>query len=83
MEYWDCGDRSKMNCTKCENCLKIFHYLVKDKNVVDQDIREMVLRAKEHGCTDHARISHNCKDCSMNDWLRRVSVMFSMRPLGS
>jgi hypothetical protein len=38
---------------------------------VDQDIREMLLRAKEHGCTDHARISHDCKDCNMNDWLRR------------
>gem|GEM_PF-5122145 len=58
-----------MNCEKCEKCLEIFHYLVKDKNIVDQDIKAMVLRVKEHmeklhECTDHTRISHDCKDSS-------------------
>jgi hypothetical protein len=58
-----------MNCEKCEKGLEIFHYLVKDKNIVDQNIKEMVLSAKEpmeklHGSTDHACISHDCKNCS-------------------
>lgn len=56
-----------MNCEKCEKRLEIFPYLVKD--IVDQDIKAIALRVTEHmeklhGCTDHARISHHCKDCS-------------------
>jgi hypothetical protein len=61
-----------MELIDCEKCLEIIHYLVKDKDMVDKDVKDMILRASEHMQKLHectcicARISHGC-ECSKKE----------------
>jgi hypothetical protein len=62
----------KMKMIDCERCLEIIHYLVEDEDIVDRDVKERIVSAKEHMEKLHecacicARISNHC-ECSKKE----------------